>query len=351
MQPNTLPALERFLHALPKVELHCHLEGSLRAETLIDLAAMRNVPLSTTDPEALYAYDDLAGFLEVYELACRAVVTRDDFALVTYESLEDARRAGVVHREMFFNPTLHPGVRYPDMLAGILDGVRAAATDFGITARLIPSIYRQMSVEAALEMLNEIVEHRVDEVVGIGMDGDELLDPPEHFVEVYARAGAAGLRRTAHVAHDGPADFIVTCLELLGCERIDHGYHVVDDALLMKRLANEGVPFLCATPTPPLCGWPAPFDASPVRTMIDGGLKVVLNSDDPTMLGTDLSVEYERVCREWDLPAERVRRLVADAIDAAWLDASDRASLAAAVLPEVDRQLGLASSMTQEKPR
>ena len=339
------------LHRLPKVELHCHLEGSLRAETLIDLAAMRNVPLPTTDPEALYSYDDLAGFLEVYELACRAVVTRDDFALVTYESLEDARRAGVVHREMFFNPTLHPGVRYPDMLAGILDGVRAAATDFGITARLIPSIYRQMSVEAALEMLNEIVEHRVDEVVGIGMDGDELLDPPEHFVEVYARAGAAGLRRTAHVAHDGPADFIVTCLELLGCERIDHGYHVVDDPVLMKRLANEGVPFLCATPTPPLCGWPAPFDASPVRTMIDGGLKVVLNSDDPTMLGTDLSVEYERVCRGWELPAERVRQLVADAIDAAWLDASDRASLAAAVLPEVDRQLGLASSMTQENRR
>ena len=342
---------EDVLNRLPKVELHCHLEGSLRADTLIALAAVRDVPLPTTEPDALYRYDDLAGFLTVYEIACRALVTRDDFARAAYEALEDAHRAGVVHREMFFNPTLHPNVRYDEMLAGILDGVRAAATDFKISARLIPSIYRNMPIAAAMEMLDMVLAHRADEVVGIGMDGDELSDPPERFVEVYARAGAAGLRRTAHVAHDAPASFIPVCLDQLGCERVDHGYHVVDDRVLMARLADAGVPFLCATPTPPLCGWSAVFDESPVRAMIDAGLKVIINSDDPTMLHTDLANEYVRVCRGWELSAARVHRLVADSIDAAWLDDSDRSALAARVMPEVDRLLGMPSAEHLEVTR
>lgn len=328
------------LRSLPKVELHCHLEGSIRASTLIELAGMRSIELPTRDPERLYVFDDLTEFLAVYEIACAAVVSSGDFALVTYESLEDAARtSNVVHREMFFNPSLHPGVGYDTMLAGILDGLRAAERDFGITAALIPSIYRQLPVDAALEMLDVVIEHRTDEVVGIGMDGDELRDPPARFAEVYERAGRAGLHRTAHVAHDGPADFIVTCLDDLGCERIDHGYHVIDDPELTQRLADEGVPFMCATPTPPLCGWPTSFDASPVRTMIDAGLTVVLNSDDPAMLGTDLATEYERVCTRWSLPPERVRRLVTDALDAAWLDEADRARLAERIVPELDRLL------------
>lgn len=335
------------LRRLPKVELHCHLEGSLRPATLIELADRHGVDLPTRDPDALYSYDDLAGFLAVYEVACLAVVTGDDFARVTYESLEDAASlANVVYREMFFNPTLHPGVGYATMLAGILDGLRAASTDFGIRTRLIPSIYRQMPVAAALEMVDLVVEHRTDEVVGIGMDGDELRDPPERFAAVYAAAGAAGLHRTAHVAHDGPAAFITTCLDELGCERVDHGYHVVDDPALVARLAAAGTPFLCATPTPPLCGWPPELDASPIRSMIEAGLTVVLNSDDPTMLHTDLGSEYAKVVNGWDLPPTRVKRLVTDALDAAWLDAGERSDLTATVVPELDRMLGL----TEENP-
>ena len=329
------------LRTLPKVELHCHLEGSIRASTLVQLADLRGIALPTRDPVALYAFDDLAEFLAVYEVACSAVVSASDFALITYESLEDAvRTSNVVYREMFFNPSLHPGVPYETMLDGILDGLRAARRDFGITTALIPSIYRQLPVDTALEMLDVVIAHRTDEVVGIGMDGDELRDPPERFTEVYARAASAGLHRTAHVAHDGPANFIVTCLDQLGCERVDHGYHVIDDPALMQRLADERVPFMCATPTPPLCGWPASFDASPVRTMIDAGLTVVLNSDDPTMLGTDLGTEFDRVCTRWSLPPERVRRLVTDALDAAWLDDADRTRLAGQIVPELDRLLG-----------
>ena len=258
-------------------------------------------------------------------MCCRPA---SDFALVTYEALEDAAMSSNVrYREMFFNPTLHPGLSYTSMLAGITDGIRAAEHDYGITARLIPSIYRQDPVSTAMEMVEAVVARPDDHVVGIGMDGDELADPPERFAAVYALAGKAGLHRGAHVAHDGPASFIETCLDVLGCERIDHGYHVVDDPVLMARLRDSGTAFLCATPTPRLCGWPSAFDESPVKRMIDAGLTVTLNSDDPPMLHTDLGTEFQKVCNGWGLGAARAKQFVMDAIDAAWCDASERAAL------------------------
>ncbi len=337
--PSIDPAV---LRRMPKVELHCHLEGSLRSSTLIALADHHGITLPTREPRWLYRYHDLAGFLAVYEVACAVLRTASDFALVTYEALEDAAMSSNVrYREMFFNPTLHPDISYQVMLAGIVDGIRAAEHDYGIRCRLIPSIYRQLPASAALEMVDMVAAHRSEYVVGIGMDGDELLDPPEQFVAAYAAAARAGLHRGAHMAHDGPASFITTCLDGLGCERIDHGYHVVDDPALMERLREAGTPFLCATPTPPLCGWPSAFDESPVRRMIDAGLTVILNSDDPTMLHTDLGTEFDKVCNGWGLPPSRAKRFVMDAIDAAWCDASERAELAREIEPELDRMLGL----------
>jgi adenosine deaminase len=330
------------LRALPKFELHCHLEGSLRATTMIELADRNGVPLPSREPDELFGYDDLAGFLAVYEVACAALSTPADFARATYEALEDAATiSNIKYREMFFNPSLHPGLAYQDMLAGILDGLDAAQADLGILCRLIPSIYRQLPLSSALEMVALVAEHRTDDVVGIGMDGDEIADPPARFAPAYAAAGRAGLRLTAHVAHDAPSSFIPTCLDDLGCERVDHGYHVVDDPALMARLAKERVPFLCAPPTPPLCGWPSSLDESPIRRMIDGGLMVIINSDDPTMLHTDLATEYIKVCNGWDLPASRVRQLIADSIDASWLDETAKSALAASMMPEVDTLLAV----------
>ncbi len=330
------------LREMPKVELHAHLEGSLRVSTLIELAAKRSVPLPSDDPDELYRFVDLAEFLHVYEIACRVLVTRDDFERAAYEALADAAlSSNVRYREMFFNPSLHEA-SYPAMLEGIVSGVAAAEQDFGIVCRLIPSIYRQDPIGAVVEMVETVIANRNDYVVGIGMDGDELAAPPQNFVAAYDLAGNAGLRRTAHVAHDAPAATIETCLDLLGCDRVDHGYHVIDDADLVVRLSERGIPFLCATPTPPLCGWSPDLDESPIRQMIESGLTVTLNSDDPTMLHTDLGNEFVKVCNGWGLPAQRARRFVTDAIAAAWCDETERSDLSRSIEPELDRALGLA---------
>lgn len=322
----------RVLRAMPKVELHCHLEGSVRARTLIALADQYGVPLPTRSGLGLYHFADLDAFVRVYQLACDVMRTASDFALVTYESLEDAAMSSnVKYREMFVGPAEHRNTRYDAMLAGVVDGIRAAERDFGITARIIPSIPRQGTAAQAVELVETVVRHRNPYVVGIGMDGAEAGAPPERFLEAYALAGRHGLRRSAHVALEGPAGDVETCVRELGCDRIDHGYHVVDDSLLMARLRDEGVTFGCSTATPPLWGWPKGLSESPVRTMVDAGLRVTLNTDDPSMFRTDLTTEFVNACTAWDVTPERARQFVTDAVDAAWCDDDTRRHLNATI--------------------
>jgi adenosine deaminase len=330
---------EEFLRRLPKAELHCHVEGSVRPATLAELAHKNGVPLPREDPEELYDYEDLDQFLAVYRLVCRSVLDREDFARIAYEALEDGVRLGNLrYREMFFNPTLHTrhGVPYGDVVGGLVEGIRGAEADLGVRCRLIPSIYRQDSLEAAREMLEAVLADRPDEVIGLGMDGDELKDPPEKFADVFREAGKAGLRLTAHTAHDGPAALIVTCLDELGCERIDHGYHAIDDPQVLRRAREEGIPLACSLGCPPLCGWPKELSRSPIKTMVDAGLWVTLNSDDPTMLHTDIGTEYVRFCSELGYGPEKGRELCLAAVDASWLDDDGKRELRRAFEAEID---------------
>ena len=287
---------EEFLRRIPKAELHCHLEGAVRSDTLAEMALQQGVPLPTATPEDLYRYDDLAGFLEIYGLVCRILVRRDDFARVTYESLEDGVKAGNLrYREMFFNPTLHTrrGVTYVEVVDGMIEGIRAAETDFGVRCRLIPSVYRQDPLPTAQQMLDDVLSNRREEVIGLGMDGDELRDPPEKFAEVFRAAGRAGLRLTAHTSHDAPASYVTTCLDLLGCERIDHAYHALDDRAVLERLRDEGMPITSSLGCPPLCGWPQEIERTPIKTMLDEGLRVSIHTD---------GVRNVRVVEAWMMP-------------------------------------------------
>ena len=331
--------MEEFLRRIPKAELHCHVEGAVRPETLAELARRNSVPLPTASAEDLYRYDDLEGFLEIFELVCRTLLHREDFARVAYESLEDGVTSGNLrYREMFFDPTLHTrhGIAYRDILDGLLDGINAAETDFGVRGRLIPSVYRQDSVRTAEQMLDDIVRERRDEVIGLGMDGDELRDPPEKFAGLFRAAAKAGLRRTAHASHDAAASYVTTCLDLLGCDRIDHGYHVLDDPTVLGRVRDQGVPFTSSLGCPPLCGWPKELDRTPIRAMLDEGLRVSIHTDDPTMLHTDVGTEYIRFCTTFRSDPVEVRRLVLSAVDAAWLDDDERRRMRADFEREID---------------
>jgi adenosine deaminase len=329
-----------YLRRVPKVELHCHVEGTLRPATVVDLAAKHGITLPTTDVEGIYRYDTIYEFLDIFRLVNSTVVDRDDFARVAYESLADGAAAGNLrYREMFFNPTLHTsrGVPMATIIGGLADGCRAAESDLGVTCRLIADVYRQDAPVVARQMVEDVLANRADELIGLGMDAAEAPDPPERFVEAFALAGRGGLHRTSHAAEDGPAANITTCLDVLGCERIDHGYHILGDPAVVARCRDEGIAFTCCpTSTAVVYGWPD-LASHPITEMVAAGLKVMLNSDDPTMFHTDIGREYVEMCTAAGYGTAEVRRLVLAGVDATWLDDVDKATMRAEFSAELDR--------------
>lgn len=338
-----------YLRRLPKVELHCHVEGTLRPATVVDLAHKHGIALPTEDVRHIYDYESIYEFLEIFRLVNSTVIDRDDFARVAYESLEDGVRLGnLKYREMFFNPTLHTtrDVRMATIIDGLIDGARAAEVDFGVQCRLIADVYRQDPVPMAKQMVEEVIANRRDELIGLGMDAAEAPDPPEQFAECFALAGDAGLHRTSHASEDAPPVNITTCLDVLGCERIDHGYHILADEAVVERCRDEGIHFTCCpTSTAVVYGWPD-LTAHPIKGMMAAGLLVHLNSDDPTMFHTDIGKEYVDFCGQNGYPPEVAKQLVRNGVDATWLDDSDRAALRASFDAEIatlDAELDLAT--------
>ena len=321
-----------YLRRVPKVELHCHVEGTLRPSTVVDLATKHDISLPNDDVERIYDYETIYEFLEIFRLVNSTVIDREDFARIAYESIEDGHRLGNLrHREMFFNPTLHTtrGVPMSTIIDGLVDGCHAAETDFGVRCLLIADVYRQDPPEMARQMVEEVIAHRRPEVVGLGMDAAEAPDPPERFVESFETARRAGLRRTSHAAEDGPPANITTCLDLLGCERLDHGYHILEDDAVVARCRDEQIVFTCCpTSTAVVYGWPD-LTTHPINGMMAAGLKVMLNSDDPTMFHTDIGKEYVDFCGQNAYGPDVVRELVMNGVDATWLDDGDKATLRA----------------------
>ena len=317
------------LRRMPKVELHCHLEGCVRPETFLELARVHGVPVPTTDPRRVYAYTDMASFLVVFERLAAAVVTRDDVRRITYEALVDAARgSAVVYREMFFNPTLHPALPYGELLAGISDGVHEARRDTGIVTRLIPSVYRAHSPAAAADLVRAVARGDRDLVVGIGMDGDETAGPPASFTEAYALARAAGLQVTAHAGERFGVQEVRDCLDLLGCTRIDHGYGLVRNAELLARVRDTGTHVTCAWLSTTY-NYRGPASAHPIRRLHDAGVRISLGSDDPALGGTDLAGDYRSVSTQLGLTADDLARQNHAALDASWLPPEEKAAVRA----------------------
>jgi adenosine deaminase len=344
-----------FLRRLPKVELHCHLEGSVRPLTAIELAKKRGVPLPTDDPDKLYDYGNIVDFLKVYVQICRSVVGSDEFARITYESLEDGVKLGnLKYREMFFNPTMHyqVGATYRSAVDGVIEGIRAAEKDHGVRCRLIPGIDRSQGPQAAVQLVQEALDNPREEVVGIGQDAltsPDNLEEPGLFVEAYELARRGGLRLTAHAGEidaSGPKD-ILEALDVLGCERIDHGYHVIDDPKLVARTRDEGLFFTCCPHSSEwLYGW-NDYRTHPVKRMFDEGLGVTFNTDDPPMFGTDLGWEYEDTCARMGLSADQAVQVALNGIDATWLDDDEKRHLRAAFGEEIKQLKGELTSSPQ----
>ena len=325
------PAVDAMVAALPKISLHCHLIGSVAPQTVVELGRKHGVPLDRP-AESLYdhhSYEDLGEFLRVLDVVGSVIRDVDDFYRVTYESLTAGGAAhGVLYREVHLSPPGHPGVPYPRLLEGVLAGARDAETDTGIRASFVVGLCRERTGGAAVELVEQVVEHRVDEVLGIGLDYAEVKGPPQRFVEAYRLASRHGLQRTAH-SESGPPHHIEVLLDQLGCSRVDHGYHVVDDPVITARCVAERVPFTCTPVSSDIGRYSGSGDGSHRRIaeMVDAGLCVTIDSDDPPMFGTDATHDYRVLAHALGYRRDRLATFTRNAVEACWLDRSDKAAL------------------------
>jgi adenosine deaminase len=321
--------VEAFLRAMPKVELHCHLLGTVRAQTFIDLARKAGAPIPRRDIEAFYIRGEKpVGVLKALRTLDRLIRAPDDLYRMTREYLEDAAAHNVRYAEFFWNPTGTARVSripYGEAQAAIMVAIREAR---GIAGRLIPAIDREATPAEALEMVRWVIGERAPEVVGIGIDYSEVDRPPELFAEAYRLAARAGLRRTAHAGEFGcPWTHVRAAIEVLGVDRVDHGYTVLDNADYAARCAERGIVFTVVPTnsyylrTLPKERWALDH---PIRHMARRGLRIHPNTDDPTFHNVTPSLAWHMMARDFGYSVDDLRAFMLNGLDAAWIDDETR---------------------------
>ena len=328
---------------LPKVELHCHLEGTIAPATVAELASKNGHRLPVPRIEDLYSYDSLNGFLEIFWFVQEMLVTPEDWERAAYESVVQAAPHGLRYRETFFTPARHlaSGQDLGGIVEGITRGLEAAEAETGVRCLAICDMDRAYGGAAGLELVERLAElrraGRADRVIGLGMDSTELGVDPRDYVAAFELARSTGLRRTAHAGEDTGPDNIETALAALGVERIDHGLSILQDPELTARVSDEHVPLnVCPNSNVLIANKVPSLAEHPFRRMREAGLLATLNTDDPAMTDLDLGKEYRSVAEALDLSFDDMAAVALDGVEAAWLDEGEKRSLRAGFEREID---------------
>jgi len=288
---NEMPRerLHALLRQLPKAELHMHVEGSLEPELIFKLARRNGVVLpyaSVEDLRAAYAFTSLQSFLDIYYAGAGVLRKQEDFFEMAWAYFERAAADNVVHAEIFFDPQTHTerGVPMETVIVGLAHACRRSHAELGLSASLILCFLRHLSEDAAMATLEQALPYR-DHFIGVGLDSSERGHPPEKFARVFARCRELGLHVVAHAGEEGPPAYVWSALDVLKAERIDHGVRCLEDPALVRRLAAERVPLtVCPLSNVKL----RVFDTMAghnLPALLDAGLCVTLNSDDPAYFG------------------------------------------------------------------
>ncbi len=323
---DRLPAL---LARMPKAELHIHIEGSLEPELIFALAQRNGVALPYASVEALraaYAFTDLQSFLDIYYAGASVLLTEQDFHDMAMAYFRRAAADHVVRAELFFDPQTHTdrGVPFATVINGLKRACDAAQRELGVSAALILCFLRHLSEEAAFVTLEQALPYR-DDFIGVGLDSSERGHPPEKFAGVFARCRELGLHLVAHAGEEGPPDYVVSALDVLGVERIDHGVRSVDDPALMRRLAATQVPLtVCPLSNVKLCVYPSMADHQ-LPALLDAGLMATVNSDDPAYFGGYINQNFlEAFAALPQLGPRHAHRLALNSLRASFAPAADR---------------------------
>ena len=330
------PALDRLILDVPKAELHVHIEGTLEPQMMFELATRNGVtlPWSTLAEVAeAYRFTDLQSFLDVYYMGAAALVTAEDFDDLMWAYLQRAAADGVRHAEIFFDPQTHThrGVGFDVFMEGFRRALRRGEQQLGLSAGLIMCFVRHLSPDDAVATMNAATAHLAD-VIAVGLDSSEQGHPPEPYEEAYRIARDHGLRAVAHAGEEGPPAYIRGALDVLGAERIDHGVRCLEDPTLVTRLRDERIPLTVCPLSNLRLQVVGSMGEHPLRTLMEEGLVVTVNSDDPAYFGGYVADNYRALVEDLGFGPTEIVRLARNSIEGSFLPAARKQSL----LDEID---------------
>lgn len=322
--------MDAFIRALPKAELHLHIEGTLEPELKLQLAARNGIELpyaSVDEVRAAYDFNDLSSFLAQYYEGMSVLRVEADLYDLAMAYFERVAAQGLVYVEMFFDPQAHTsrGVGFHTVISGLRRAQDDAAGRLGIRSQLIMCFLRDHSVESAFETLERATPYR-DWIIGVGLDSDERGNPPRTFRDVFAAAREQGYRLTMHcdVDQERSTVHIRQCLDEIGVERIDHGVNALEDDAIVTDLVRRGVGLTCCPISNSYVA--GGTKAQAIRTLLERGVLVTVNSDDPAYFPGYVADNLVTLQREAGLTREAVVQLVRNAFSIAWLDDAERGS-------------------------
>ncbi len=312
-----------FLQKLPKAELHIHIEGSLEPELMFDIGQRNGIKLpfsSVEDVRAAYQFDNLQSFLDIYYQGASVLQTEHDFYAMTWSYLQRCHEQSVIHTELFFDPQTHTdrGVGFDVVMAGITHALHDGKEKLGISSRLIMCFLRHLSAEAAMNTLNDALAYK-KHIIGVGLDSSEVGHPPQKFQRVFERALEEGFLTVAHAGEEGSPEYIWQALDLLKVKRIDHGVRCSEDSKLMRHLIDQSIPLtVCPLSNIKLRVFDK-MQGHNVLTLLEEGVKVTINSDDPAYFGGYLNANFFALHKELGMTREQAIHLARNSFEASFV--------------------------------
>ncbi len=324
-------SIEEFIKAIPKAELHVHIEGTFEPELMFEIAKRNKIVLRSKSVEELkvvYDFSNLQSFLDIYYAGAQVLITEQDFYDLTRAYLEKAHSQNVLHAEIMFDPQTHTGrgIEFKTVISGITRALQDAQKEWGMTSNLIMSFLRHLSEEDAFKTLEMALDYK-DLIIAVGLDSSEKGHPPSKFQRVFGMALKEGFKTVAHAGEEGPPEYVWEALNLLKVLRIDHGNNSLNDEKLVRELVNQQIPLtVCPLSNLKLKVVPD-LKKHPLKRMLDAGLLATVNCDDPAYFGGYVNENFLAVAEALNLSKEEIATLAKNSFKASFLDETTKREL------------------------
>ena len=317
-----------FINQTPKAELHLHIEGSLEPELMFKLSKRNKIEIpfkSVEEIQSAYNFTNLDSFLKIYYEGSNVLINEEDFFDLTWDYILKCKKDNIVHTEIFFDPQSHlpRGIKFDTIINGIDKALKKAEKDYGITSKIIMCFLRHLDEDQCFDVLKEACNYK-DKIIGIGLDSSEKGNPPSKFKRLFEQAIKEEFLTVAHAGEEGPPEYIWDSLNLLKIKRVDHGVQCLNDEKLVEKLVKDQIPLtVCPLSNVKLCVFDK-LENHNLKKMLDKGLRVMVNSDDPAYFGGYLNKNLIETSKALNLKIEDVKKLIENSFKSSFLNDEDK---------------------------